>query len=681
MYQGGLVPEFQQIAKQLLRISKSLNQIYQDQMQLLGDLNAQNLFKIHQEHHEISIANDLFWIRFKAPQKLNKSAKQNLIPNVIQYDFRYKQFQNEAIEEFILHDLYFLTGDLKPQNSLLLRNKAKQLRKLLLDHSYVWVNGPQRVRDFFQNISLIQAEIVDHLMIRHGHYKQHILMAHVQENKPIPEDVILLFCQMFSLEVICADKILPLQNMIESLDALCFSAAQFLPRAMYRIVEVSFEERFNLKDLVEHQTDIQLLYQHAEERAALLGFVKLINRDLWQEDHILAKHHFLSAESKIWQKKVARIPVFDYTRVVNWVFKQSADVLDWLSSNIQHSSVRVAVTALSFVDTSRIHPQVILATLQYFQYSCARMFIHSCYVYAMQEDWFHHPANQAVVLKDQPESMDDQRIAISPSILYLDEWTGLMRAVHGSNDQAVKRVYSDLSRVMQAYMLHLDKITQSLPADVMPYIRLETQQNRGFLGALRRHHIQLNDFRQLFYLQDHYVRESVFDTYVRDYLADYFAQNKTVPKNVTWTGLFLQATDWHDRIQKQEILTKLRKSLGESSWTAFTPQALYEYQGWQFTELKDLDQIINESKALRHCLAASYALKIVEGEYVAFHMTDLDHTVHLTLGCHLRAGQLIVDQLEFANNQKAGVEHMHVAVQFIQLLNRQIEQAADNSSP
>ena len=664
MHQGRLVPEFQQIAKQLLRISKSLNALYQEQMSILGDITAQNMFHIDQEHHTVSIANGLFHLSFTAPQ----TAKVSLI----HYDFYFEHLPNEEIEKFFLNEIHFLTGDLKPQNSLLLRNKAKQLRQLLIEHVYHWVNGVQRVRQFFQNISLVQAEIVDQLMMRYEYYDQPLLLAYVHEGKIVPEEIIHLFEQMFLLDVICGDKVLPLQNIIESLDGFCFSAAQFLPRPMYRILEVHFEERFSLQDVIQHQVDISLLYRHAKERSTLLGFTKLMHRDLWAVDHLLAKQHFLDKNSPIWQKKIARRPIFDYPRVVNWLFKQSTEVLDWLSQNIQHSSVRVAVTALSFVDTSRIHPQVILATLQYFQYSCARMFIHSCYAYAMEQDWFHRPENNLVVLKDHKQDTEDHRTAISPSILYLDEWTSLMRAVLGQNDQAVKRVYSDLSRVMQAYMLHLDKITQDLPRDLMPYIRLETQQNRGFLGTLRRHHIQLNDFRQIFYLQDRYVRESIFDAYVRDYLADFFAQNKPVPKNSTWTGLFYQATQWHDHIQKQEIMTKIRKNLGQSTWKPLTQLEYYEYDDWIFSELKDLDQIINESKLQKHCLAASYALRIVEGEYVAFHMSHPTLAQHLTLGCHLRDQQLIVDQLEFANNQKASMEEMHVAVQFIRQLNQQL---------
>ena len=119
-------------------------------------------------------------------------------------------------------------------------------------------------------------------------------------------------------------------------------------------------------------------------------------------------------------------------------------------------------------------------------------------------------------------------------------------------------------------------------------------------------------------------------------------------------------------------MSKIRKSLGQARWTPITSRHHYEYEGWTFTELKDIDQIINESKLQKHCLAASYALRIVEGEYVAFHMSHPALEQHLTLGCHVRERQLIVDQLEFANNLKASMEEMHVAVQFIRQLNLQL---------
>jgi len=245
---------------------------------------------------------------------------------------------------------------------------------------------------------------------------------------------------------------------------------------------------------------------------------------------------------------------------VNWIFKQPAEVLDWISNNIQHSSVRVAVTALSFVDSHHIHPQIILATLQYFQYVSARLFIHSMHEYAIQHDWFQHQYNQAVVLKGTRQSIEDQRIAISPSILYLDEWMELLRNVVKMDDQLTKKVYLNLSRMMQAYMQHLYKITAHLPDEVLVYIQPQSQQNRDFYNVLHRYRIPFTEFRQLFYLQSGHVRESLFDSYVRDYLVEYFSSHTEIPKNLSWTSLFNQAVVWHDQVQKQEMIAKLKNS-------------------------------------------------------------------------------------------------------------------------
>ena len=73
--------------------------------------------------------------------------------------------------------------------------------------------------------------------------------------------------------------------------------------------------------------------------------------------------------------------------------------------------------------------------------------------------------------------------------------------------------------------------------------------------------MQLDEFRQIFYLRDRHTRVSVFDSYVRDYLVDYFSGNKMVLKSTTWMGLFHQAIHWHDQIQKQEIIAQLKKKL------------------------------------------------------------------------------------------------------------------------
>ena len=458
---------------------------------------------------------------------------------------------------------------------------------------------------------------------------------------------------------------------MEALDEFCFSAAQFLPVAMYRIMALSFEERFNLHELMEHQDDIHLLYRHAQEQPALLGFVRLMRRELWQRDNLLSKHNFLHGSTVVWQKKVAKLPLFDYPRVVNWLFKQSAEVLDWLSRNIQHSSVRVAVTAFSFIDSSQVHPQVILATLQYFQHCSARMFIHSCHYSAMQEAWFEHEYNQSMMLKGQSQSLEDHRIAISPSILYLDEWMELMRNVTQGNEQIIKKIYLRLSRVMQAYMLYLHKITRGFGNDLMTYIRPETHQNREFYSVLQHYKMRQDEFRQIFYLRGRNIRVSVFDSYVRDYLVEFFKDNQPVAKNTSWIGFYHQATDWHNHIQKREIISQLRKNYAVSVWQAVMPEKFMHFSSWSFEELTDLDRLIEESQRCQNCLAASYAQRIMEREYVAFHMVSQTGKLHMTLGCYLREGQLIYDQLEYPHNRKTEYLFVNIALQFISWLNQQ----------
>ena len=97
-----------------------------------------------------------------------------------------------------------------------------------------------------------------------------------------------------------------------------------------------------------------------------------------------------------------------------------------------------------------------------------------------------------------------------------------------------------------------------------------------------------------------------------------------------------------------------------------------QFSDWYFEELADLERIIEESKRCHHCLAASYAQHIVDGEYVAFHMSSQTVQQHMTLGCHFREGKLIYDQLEYSNNRKAEALVVEVAVQFIAWLNSQL---------
>lgn len=664
------------IAKQLLRISQGLNRLYLDQMELAGNITSQNMFKIEPAKKAITLANQLFSVSFHTRQvyalERDAIAGNHRAHTLFDLHFGHDPHHAEALEEFFLHEVYFLTGDRKPQHSLLLRSKAQKLKQLLLEYIYQRCEVEQRTEAYLQQITQVQAEITDHLMIKAKYYKTPILQNFRRKGGVIPEAVVTQFKTMFRFDLLMDTEFLPIQNLMESFDEFGYTATQFLDAPIYRIMSLNFAERFTLNDLNEHQADIELVYRHAIEQPKMLGFLRLMHREVWQRADILSKQNFLQSNMQIWQKKATKLPLFDSMRTVNWLYRQSADIVDWVSENIQHSSVRVAITAMSFIDCSQQHPQLILATLQYFQYAAARMFISRCYEFANLEHWFERPDNIHAVLQGTQQAMDDHRIAISHSILYLDEWMALLRCIARADQTLEKRVYASLSRVMQAYLQHLFKMTQALPTELMVFIRPETQQNRDFHSSLRRHRIQLDDFRQRFYLVYEQTRESVFDAYVRDYLTAYFAENKAIAKNVTWFGLYQQAIHWHDEIQKDEIMTKLKKDCLKDSWDAWSQVPQLQFEQWCIEELTSIDRIIQESKVFRHCLAASYAHRIIEGEYVAFHVAPLDSNLApMTLGCMLQNDVLIFDQLEHAHNQKAQVTAIMVACRLVEFLNAQ----------
>ena len=664
------VSEHGKIAQLLLRISPELNQIVQDQLALVEYFNGSHLFKIEQEARCIRIASPLFMIQFHCPEPMAQLASKPLAHGY----FEYMGQKAEGLEEFFLDEVHFLTGDLKAQHPLFLRSKAQQLRTLIIQQIYLWGDVAQRVQRVLHHLDLAQAQLIDQLMMDAHVYDRQVMQNLVLYQHSMPIAVLHLFQHLFRLDSVFGQEVLPLQPLMESYDDLCFSAAQFLDPAIYRIMSLSFKEQFNLNQLIEHEDDIRLLYQHAQEQPHLLGFARLMNREIWQRSNLLSKQHFLTTSYGVWQKKVAVLPLFDATRTVNWLFKQSAEVLDWVSQNIQHSNIRTAVTALSFMDTSQVHPQVVLATLQYFQHISARLFIQSCHYLAVQDKWFDHPQNNAVVLQGTRQAIDDHRVAIRPSILYLDEWMALTRCIASSDQMVFKKVYLNLSRVMQAFMQHLQKNTADFPLDVMAYILPERQQDRDFYTVLQRHRIQLDVFRRQFYLRFRAVRKTVFDAYVRDYLSAYFSENKTVPKTVTWTGLFHQAVAWHEQIQKEEILSKLTKDFSLVTWQPICEHPRIEFGQWVFEELQSIEQIIDESRKLQHCLASSYAQRIIEGGYVAFQMQHTQLRQRMTLGCirqqDTQHHHLLFDQLELPNNEKADDASRQVAQRFIDWLNK-----------
>lgn len=271
------------VAQQLVRISSVAAEIYQDQMDLIGHFTAQNMFRIDPKLHRVELLNGLFSLEFY-PSKSHT--------NLIETHFEFAGQLQEAFEDFFLHDLHFLTGDLKPQHSLFLRNQAQHLRQLILQQAYLWVDGAARVKQLLLHIDAMQAQILDQALMQANDQYQPVLTKFVQQGQPIPEDVLTALSTLCALEFVEGETFLPVQALMQSYDDFCFSAAEFLPKAMHRILSISFPERFNLQDLIDHQDDIRLLYRHAEEHSHLLGFARLMHREVWQRSDALAKSHF-----------------------------------------------------------------------------------------------------------------------------------------------------------------------------------------------------------------------------------------------------------------------------------------------------------------------------------------------------------------------------------------------------
>lgn len=627
-------------AQQIMRISKSMENIFLDQLNIIGHYDAQYIFEIDQSKCRVYILNRLFWLDFSAPAKAEILHSKIKINNI---------YQSEIVTFIYQHLLFYSTNN-ESQNSILMRETAENFRKLLCNQLYIWVDAEQRVNTWLGNLTPVQVEVLDHLMIKAGIFKGKMLPKQRQSAVKFPAEITHFFVDLFRLDAILGNDFFNLQSLIQSFKELSLSAHQFMPASSYRVMQLYYPHHFNLNDYMESTDKICMLQQHAQQYSNVLNFVKHIPQQHWTRSDLFAKQYFYKNEGHYWNDKI-QTPLFNSTQEVNWVFKQETNVVNWIADSVQHTSSRITMTALSFIDCSHFHSNIILATLQHFQFVSARMFILSCAKYAEKEQYsndFDH---------------------LKPSVLYLDEWLTALSVHVQIQPNAVKIVYMNLSRLIQSYMRYLYNISKDLPQELMEYILPETQQGRKFIFLLKRYNITLEDFRHRFYLIKHHVKESVFDSYVRDYLMSYLTDNPQIKKNVSWFGLFEKAISWHYQAQKDEMLKKLKQKYLGSTWQSFTEETVFEFNHWKFEELKNLDQIIAESQYLRHCLAESYTPQIVQGEYVAFHMSSPILLQHLTLGCHVKNNVLLFDQLEYSNNKKAEQVLVSIAKQFIEQLN------------
>lgn len=676
----------QQTAQKLLDHSSVLKQIFQDQWFYLWSLNPQNLFQIDPQQHQLSIADGLIQIKFLNQDEMSNQLGQ---AELIQCITSNPKIDVQKIADFVFNEMSFLIRDLKAQHPLFLQSKVQLFRQLLVEEVFRWVDGENRIEQFLYNLSELDAEQLDQIMMQSGYYQHPHLTEFAVAGRSIPLQVELNFKHLSLVNSVLGENFLNVQQIIPLYDQLCFSADQFIPTYLFRMIETTFDDHFTLSQVLNYQTDFKLLSYHAQQQPNLLGFSHWIKRGFWQDPDIFAKRNFIQGGVEYWDEGIStQFPLFYSKRCINWLFKQDALVIDWVASHLDDINIRIAVTALSFVDSSQIHPQVILETLRYFKRITGRVIVQECFQYAKRWHWFdledldqqqsiaYYKHHYALKNSHKAQNAEQQhRTEISDSILYVEEWLHLLHLVSKDEPQITKQVYNRLYRVMQAYMLFLQNIIRDLPEALVAYMRPDLQQDPKFQHILQQHQICADEFRKNFkhpVIQQNRMT-SVFDSYVADYLVDYFYHYTTLAKNVSWSGLYQQAVDWHQQIDFQTTLSKLRQRIFKDSWRRVSPQKIMFSDHWKFEELNSLEQIIHESVSYKHCLALSYTERIADGEYVAFHMTHLDNeNLHLTLGCYFKFEQLHFDQLRLPNNEQADRSIQLDALAFIHKVNQHL---------
>ncbi|WP_111859669.1 hypothetical protein [Acinetobacter sp. CFCC 10889] len=631
-------------AQQLLNIAPTLRHIFQQQWVYLQHIDAQNMLRMDVGNKQLLIANGLLIIDFN---------HENEILQLRVHDI---DLPIEKISKVILQDIAFLTGNRSPQHPTTIKTNVQVLRQALMEQVFEWVDAENHIEQFIYNISVHDAVQIDALLVQQHYYDQPHLTAFAEHGTQIPLDVELNIKHLCLANSVKGEQFIAVNELIPIYEELCFSAQKFLPEEIYHLVQCFYPEQFNLINLLEHQQDFQLLRQHALEKPNVIAYAKLMHRGYWQYQNLLDKAHFLDAKSSYWDdSQLARLPVFYQAKAVNWLFKQKLELNLWLSQSIQNPNLRVAVTALSFVDSSHVHPQVIVLTLQYFQNVAARLFLAECRHLSLEQQWFLNPENKKYRLNESREHLD-QKNAISASMLYVEEWLELVHILSKNNAKLLKQCYVKLSRVMQAYMLFLQKIVQNLPTELWNFIDPKTHQQHDFFKALQQSKMEVSAFRQLFkYQVTHPQRSiSIFNAYVADYLLDHFSQQRDVNKNMTWQALFQQAHEWHQKLEFDNTLNYLKHRIETESWQRISPEPIMYFEGWCFEELHELERVIQESVDYKHCLAHSYTERMLAQEYVAFHIYPEHHpTQCLTLGCVYKDDQLHFDQLEYPSNRAA----------------------------
>lgn len=89
----------------------------------------------------------------------------------------------------------------------------------------------------------------------------------------------------------------------------------------------------------------------------------------------------------------------------------------------------------------------------------------------------------------------------------------------------------------------------------------------------------------------------------------------------------------------------------------------FENDEYKVEPIKTVKELDWEGKYMNHCIA-SYRNIIATGEYVGFKFFNKNSWERLTLGCHLRNGKLIFNQLKAHSNYPASDESRKFAIEY-----------------
>ncbi|WP_353165847.1 hypothetical protein [Acinetobacter sp.] len=670
--QDQLPNRHQLAAQELIQVSASLERIYLDQLYYLKEVNADNFFQFDHVHQKLGIANQLLQIKFDEAAGLSFEFHQDKLAHLSETPCYPKR-----LIEYVSQEIFFYTRSYDEIHPTDLKTKAQILRQTLIEQIFDWIDGENRVEQYLYNIREADAEQIDRILIRYNYFDRAYVSDFAKYGKAIPLSVEINIKHLLLINSVLGQTFLSIQQFIPKLHHAIFALDQFLPKHFFRIFKVFHPESLRLCEIEQYFTSYRLLSKHAQEFPQMLAYTKHMKRGFWQYQDLLSKQHFLQAEDEYWElDRLVKLPIFTLKRTVNWLYKQNEQVNDWISRHIGDVNVRVTITVLSLIDTSKISPDVILAVLKYFKNSAARLFLIECHSFAITHEWQKHPKNRRYCFGESPSEHKSQQKLISNSYLYIEEWLDFAALILGDQTQSYKKIFAKLSRVVQAFMLFVQQIANQLPPQLLRFIDPQLQQHSDFFIQMRKHNIQVDDFRKKFkhINTDRMPHYSIYDSFVLDYVMHLFNTHHEIERNVTWSGLYQQAKKWHMHNDLVATMSKLKEKITVDSWDRIAPMQKIYFEGWCYEELNSLQGITQESVVFKHCLAVSYSTRIVEREYAAFHMSNITEPNQvMTLGCYYKLGQLSFDQLRLPNNHIPEQYYISKALAFIENVNQHLK--------